>query len=714
IGFQQTPITLSQSGGSLVGGTVTIYIRLRDGMQPGGTGAASRTITLTSTNATTTTAVLGSGYITGLQINSTGTSTYIQGAGPGDEKSFTVLGACLETTTQVLLTVGSNIEITTTSGNYTSPISSPVSLVITPGAIPNPKITTATYYYRLKSGLVAGTYADATTKVSLSADGSSSLTGAFTTKELQVTGTVTPQTVSTAQNISDLALPASGSATVTSTGTLTIDQDASGITINVQAGGKVTLADTKTLTSSTLTLQSGASGTATFVDNFSTPTVTATVHQYLTAERNWYTASPISAGTAAALNLGTSVQTYSEATKGWSTLVGTDALVNGKGYVSVAGTGTGTTGTVTFSGTLNSGTIAVPVTRTESGSSRGYNLVANPYPSYLDWSLVSADPLNATIGTTMWFRTKTAANAYTFSTYNSSGDIALSNGASTTISKFIPPMQAFWVRVNSGTATMDLTFKNSMRAHKDVGGNTFKAPKRYDGTMLKAPSVNSQQLIRLQISNGTTSDEAVVYFNVNALDAFDNFDSQKMFESASSTKPEIYSQTGAEQLAINGLKTIPYDTEIPLGFVTKQAGEFSIVANELMNFDPDTKVMLKDKLNATAEIELTPGSVYNFAAPITAASTGRFSLLFRAPGAITGVPQKELLDAQVFVNETHQITILANEKCNYAIYNALGQKVISGLTSSNTTTTNLRFKAGMYVVKLAENGKELTTKVFIK
>jgi hypothetical protein len=176
---------------SLSGGPVTIYVRLKSGMQPGGTGTVSRTITISSTGATTTTAVLGSGYITGLQITgSSPTSTYVIGAGPGDEKSFTVIGACLETTTQVSLAFGSNIEITTTAGNYTTPITSPVSLVITPGAIPSPKITTATYYYRLKSGLAIGTYADATTKVSLSADGTSSLTGAFTTKELQVTGTV--------------------------------------------------------------------------------------------------------------------------------------------------------------------------------------------------------------------------------------------------------------------------------------------------------------------------------------------------------------------------------------------------------------------------------------------------------------------------------------------------------------------------------------------
>ncbi|MEI6554281.1 MAG: glycine-rich domain-containing protein [Paludibacter sp.] len=204
-GFVANPSTLTIPLASFSGGPVTIYLRLRASIQPGGTGTVARTITVSSIGATTKTTVLGSGYITGLQITgSSPTSTYVQGAGPGDEKSFTVIGACLETTTQVLLTVGSNIEITTTAGNYTTPISSPVSLVITPGAIPNPRITTATYYYRLKAGLAAGTYADATTKVSLSADGSSSLTGAFTTKELQITGTVDLGTGLANRDISNL------------------------------------------------------------------------------------------------------------------------------------------------------------------------------------------------------------------------------------------------------------------------------------------------------------------------------------------------------------------------------------------------------------------------------------------------------------------------------------------------------------------------------
>ncbi len=104
-----------------------------------------------------------------------------------------------------------------------------------------------------------------------------------------------------------------------------------------------------------------------------------------------------------------------------------------------------------------------------------------------------------------------------------------------------------------------------------------------------------------------------------------------------------------------------YDTEIPLGFSTAQANDFSISTNEISNFEVGTKVILIDKQNPTVEKELTNGIVYNYNSPITA-TTDRFSLLFRAPENTTGVDNTTILQAQVFVNAANQITIIAPEK----------------------------------------------------
>ena len=474
--------------------------------------------------------------------------------------------------------------------------------------------------------------------------------------------------------------------------------------VTVKAGGKLTLNNNVTLNG--VTLQSDATGTATFVDtnNDSPQSVTATVQQHLTAERNWYTASPIATGTASGLSLGTSVQTYSESSKGWTILGSSDALVAGKGYVSVATTGTGSAGTVSFSGVLNTGTIPVAVTRTGTDKA-GFNLVANPYPSYLDWTLVTADPLNANIGTTIWFRTKTAANAYTFSTYNSTGNIAVANSAATNITKYIPPMQAFWIRVNSGTASTNLTFKNTMRSHRDVNGNTIKAPKQ-----------DSQKLLRLKVSNGLNSDETVLYFDANAQNSFDKYDSQKMFNN-SSVQPEIYSVLGSEQLVINGLSNSALDSEQILGFHTGETSNFNISVSEMLNFEENTTVLLKDKL-VNNEIELTENSVYQFSSN-SVKTTDRFSLIFKTAANATGLNlQNEQLSASVFVSPSNCIEIRCNKISNsntlVAVFNLMGEVIYNAAILEGQHTVNQKLNAGVYLVSVSTNGKVITKRVIIQ
>jgi hypothetical protein len=214
------------------------------------------------------------------------------------------------------------------------------------------------------------------------------------------------------------------------------------------------------------------------------------------------------------------------------------------------------------------------------------------------------------------------------------------------------------------------------------------------------------------VSNAANSDETVLYFNQDAQNTIDEFDSQKMFNNINSV-PEIYTRVGTTDMVINGMSAIPYDTEIPLGFSTGEAGNFSINASEFKNFEPGTSVLLKDNLQPASETQLDDGTVYHFSSQVST-GTNRFSLIFRASGTTTGIAIAEKLNAQVFVNADNQITIIAPEKCSYAIYNAVGQKVRDGVTASNNYTSNIQLSTGMYVVRVSDNLKELTSKIIIR
>ena len=72
------------------------------------------------------------------------------------------------------------------------------------------------------------------------------------------------------------------------------------------------------------------------------------------------------------------------------------------------------------------------------------------------------------------------------------------------------------------------------------------------------------------------------------------------------------------------------------------------------------------------------------------------------------IPKKN--NIQVFVNAANQITIIAPEKSNYAIYNAVGQLIENGILNTKHETRNNKLAAGVYVVKV----NDLSIRVIIK
>jgi hypothetical protein len=395
---------------------------------------------------------------------------------------------------------------------------------------------------------------------------------------------------------------------------------------------------------------------------------------------------------------------WNEATKAWDTKSDGN-LVAGRGYIQVANASQGSTGTVNFSGLTNSGTIAVVVSRTESGLSRGFNLVGNPYPSYINWSNVIADSENAEAGisSSFWYRTKNTLGAYVFTTYNgTSNEVVGGTTANTAINHLIPPMQAFWIKVNANagntTHSTTLKFKNTMREHGLGDNNKFKAPK-----------ANERLRLRLKLENGAASDETLIYFDAQASDYFDNYDSPKLMNN-STIVPDLYSKAGAERLVINGLKELRDNLELPLGFSLNAAAALKLHVSEITHLPAGTNIYLLDKVENT-QTELVENTSYSFTTSgATSNNESRFSLHFRAPGATTGMDNADIANTRIFVNAANQITIVAPEKSAYSIYNAVGMLMEHGIVESGFETRNPKLIPGVYVVKVNNS----STRVIIK
>jgi len=482
--------------------------------------------------------------------------------------------------------------------------------------------------------------------------------------------------------------------------------------------GKLTLSTGTLITNNGITLQSTALGTATML-NSGTFSGTINAEQYLGSARNWYVSSPVQVTNSPANNI-TRYYEYVEtgdnadlgvtgSTAYWKGLSTGTAMTVGKGYITQASAET----TVQFSGTPNNGNITTDFNLTRNDAyGKGFNLVGNPYPSYIDWSLVAQ--ANTNLMSTAWFKTKktdVAGGGYTFASVNvttpSSPEI-VANNANTTITKYIPPMQAFWVRVKSGIPSTSITFTNAMREHRLDNGDLMKAPK-----------VNERSRLRLQLVNGIESDETLIYFDNKATNDFNEYDSPKMMNNSSAT-PDLYTKSGAERLVINGLSQVSDNLELSLGFSLNAAASLKLKATEMSNFPIGTRIYLLDKVE-TSQVELLPETEYSFkTTAVTVNNESRFSLLFKAPGNTTGIENTEKSITQIFVNAANQIAIIAPEKCNYAVYNALGLSISSGVTTANGSEANIpiylgsKLQTGMYVVKLSVNGQSEIQKVIIR
>ncbi len=492
----------------------------------------------------------------------------------------------------------------------------------------------------------------------------------------------------------------------------------SGAALVVSAGNQLTVNGvfTNNAGNSGFILQSNATGTATFLDNASTPnSVNATVQQHLSSQRNWYMSLPISTF-AVPLTQDYSLYYYPENNVNQSTNNGaywlnpSGNLSPMQGYIvkpSVEKIGL----PIEFTGVLNSGSIS-SLTLTNSVATNptkhGYNLVGNPYPSYLN--VMSAINNNPALEKTIWYKTRsTGLNpTYQFETVQTATGLGTNNTGAGTVTGYIPPMQAFWVKANAETT---LTFDNSMRTHANplVEGETVIT------TPLKVIKSSNQDypVLRLQVSNTINSDEAILYFNEHASDSLDAYDSPKM-SNGNTTIPEIYTLAENEKVAINGLNNVAVTNSIALGFNTGAANTFSIAATQVSGFDANARIVLKDNA-LDIEYDITDGIPYTFAS--SAVSTvGRFSILFKTASITTALPGEganftQKAEVKIMLNAQNQIVIMRkenNQPEHVSIYNPVGQCVFNTTISGETNTLNCNLSAGIYFVKVNNITKKIS------
>lgn len=511
---------------------------------------------------------------------------------------------------------------------------------------------------------------------------------------------------------------------------LTVDDNFSGAEIIVRAGGQLSVASGKVLElSGRLFLESTeADGTATFINEgtLTVPANNAIVKQYLSSKTRplpvgetpasnddwWYISSPVSGATSAVFDPASTAETrnrigyFNEATQLYPQILTNDvALTSGKGYLVKLGANS----TVAFEGALNDGAVNVDITRTgTSVAKRGFNLVGNPYPSYLNWNMVRGSRTD--ISTGIWYRTRNEGGEMVFDTYNGLSGTSL--GKKGAVNQYIPPMQAFWVRVlNDGVTgnpvqrTLQLNFTNEMRSHQNQA---------LPANQLRAPASTGVGTLRLELSNNIHRDEALILVYQDALNGIDKYDAPK-FSNNNTNIPEIFTVIDSEELTINTLKSIPYNSTLNLGVRPGKSGQFTISATEVQFPDTQVDLILKDNVTST-ETELYEGASYTFSSDNTV-STDRFSILFKSTGSITIEEENQTGSISVSVNANRQLVVTTakalSPSATVTVYNTLGQKILTRALTGTITPISISLDNGVYLLIVDDAGKQTSLKAIL-
>lgn len=250
----------------------------------------------------------------------------------------------------------------------------------------------------------------------------------------------------------------------------------------------------------------------------------------------------------------------------------------------------------TLTGSLNFSDVDIDLT---CGSGyidyQGYNLIGNPFPSYLDWDLMWED-LPIGMNDAIYITSNDQVVSYV-------GGLGQGTGAS----NYIPPMQGFFVKANS---SVTMTIPASARAHDPAHQI------RYKGDSKNEKGSDSIPHVRLNLYNSTDSTDLVVRFNNKATPAVDKrFDAYKFSKTGSILG--AWTTTENVDFAINGLPFPETSVEIPVGIFTAAGGICKLSSKELKNLD-GYSISLKDLIaNVTIDLNKGESMVFNVPAGLT-------------------------------------------------------------------------------------------------
>ena len=379
----------------------------------------------------------------------------------------------------------------------------------------------------------------------------------------------------------------------------------------------------------------------------------------------------------------------------------TGNLALGQGYQMATTSG----GTLSFTGAIADGDQTVTINNNNaanSGAGRRWNLIANPFPSYLNAN-DNAD------GTNNFLTVNTAAIDDNFEAlYGWKADgtgYEIYNNTST--ATHIAPGQGFFVAAAGSGGDQTITLSKAMQTV--TGSDDFVA----------ARSSASYELVLDMYSDAIKEDDTKFYFKEGLTLGLDPGYDAGSFNQSSGFGSRLLEQDNGIGMGINAMPIDALSNAIVPLVIHQQAGVSLNIQIANSTIPEDINVYLEDTVENTFTLLTNEG--FELTAQTTLSGVGRFFIHYTTSTLSTNTESStSLLTAYKGKGNTY-ITVEGlqqfSEPANLILYNVLGMKVLSRKIqnpSQKEMISTVGLKTGVYILKVQAENIVFTKKLVIE
>ena len=375
----------------------------------------------------------------------------------------------------------------------------------------------------------------------------------------------------------------------------------------------------------------------------------------------------------------------------------TSVLTAGAGYRVATTYGSA----LTFTGTALA-TDLLDVAISDDATGFAWNLIGNPYPSYIDFAAFFSQN-KAEFDTAQAFQAIYGydGSAGGWTVWNQA---TIDDGA---ITELIAPGQGFFVKAKTGSGLVDFT-----TAMRTTGSS--------DDFIVGRQASNNVALCKLNLSGLSNSALTHIYFIDGTTRGLDSgYDAGSYFSNAgdfSIFTNLVENNTGLDM----AIQTLPYndfnDVVVPLGVNANQGEQISFALDATSTLPVNINVYLEDTVANTFTL-LNTGD-YTITPSLNLSGVGRFFLHFSSTTlSVNEMEQNQLLIYAPQSSKTIVVKGDVQDDTIVTVYDLQGREVLKQALNSSSTTHTLDAQSlttGLYIVTLNNGLQNVTQKIIVE